>query len=257
MWLISLACPQFSTYFRRENSIFSRRGPRSRSRSPRNRGRMIFSRGRATSRGEYQEAPQQEERQNRQNQANNPDNSTYQAGMQKDINYPTLPRPEPPSAPHQASKSQAPTVAPKPDLLTIWHKLREERDTFPKNSEKETEDPNREQEVVAQIQRWSVEMKRRQLPKAENFKLQMKPKTEGLSEEEERVQWEHFQDLNRKRRASWSPPNNRKLVHTERSPLNRQNSFKPQSTVMDLQMPIPMKPLFSRLPSPPSHRRKT
>ena len=68
MWLISLACPQFSTYFRRENSIFSRRGPRSRSRSPRNRGRMIFSRGRATSRGEYQEAPQQEERQNRQNQ---------------------------------------------------------------------------------------------------------------------------------------------------------------------------------------------
>ena len=157
---------------------------------------MIFSRGRTTSRGEYQEAPQQEERQNRQNPERNPDNSTYQAGMQKYINYPTLPRQEPPSAPHQASRSQAPTVAPKPDLLTIWHKLREERDTFPKNSEKEMEDPNREQEVVAQIQRWSVEMKRRQLPKAENFKLQMKPRTEGLSEEEEeRVQWEHFQDL--------------------------------------------------------------
>ena len=178
--------------------------------------------------------------------------------MQKDINYPTLPRQEPPSAPYQASRNQAPAVAPKPDLLTIWHKLREERDTLPKTSENETGNSNREKEVVAQIQKWSVEMKRRRLPQTETFKLQMKPRTEGLSEEEEeRAQWEHFQDQNRKRRASWSPPNNRKLVNTERSPLNRQNSFKPQSTVMDLQMPIPMKPLFSRLPSPPSHRRKT
>ena len=146
---------------------------------------MIFSRGHDTERGIFQETSQQDgEQTDRNPNRNQTENATYQAGMQKDINYPTLPRQEP-SAPHQEPQNKAPAIAPKPDLLTIWHKLREERDTFPKTIREEPENSTREKEVVAQIQQWSVEMKRRRSPQTETFKIQIKPRAEGNSDEEE------------------------------------------------------------------------
>ena len=77
--------------------------------------------------------------------------------MQKEINYPSLPRLEPSAHTSQQEEEEhqktALVTAPKPDLLTIWHKLREDRETFPKPILEEPQTSTREKEVVAKLQR--------------------------------------------------------------------------------------------------------